>query len=117
MGNPNNLDIWLNASQNTLYSTDAQYLGNYFTLTTPQLSFILDSFTNYSQTLNSILFENFYCYDRKGCTGFDLSITQMASSGITNNTPPVKGIDATVSICQQNVTCAGGFPEISSYYS
>lgn len=51
------------------------------------------------------------------CDGRELAVRQMASSYITQDTPPVSSITPTDTICTDNATCNGFYPEISSYYS
>jgi pterin-4a-carbinolamine dehydratase len=35
---------------------------------------------------------------------------------VTNNTPPVNDIKPTDTICENNSTCLGHYPEIKAYY-
>lgn len=67
-------------------------------------------------TISSVSFDNFYCNGGQNCSGFHLAARQIATSGVTNSTPPVKGIDPTITLCMKNRSCEGSFPEISSYY-
>jgi|JI6StandDraft_1071083.scaffolds.fasta_scaffold12639_3 hypothetical protein len=77
---------------------------------------MLDYFGRVIETLNGVVFDNFYCGDGSECSGFRLAARQIVTSGVTNNTPPVKGIVPAETLCLKNSTCAGGLPEISIFY-
>jgi hypothetical protein len=50
--------------------------------------------------MTTITLKNYYCKETpNNCTGFDLSVRQIANSEITYNVPPVGGILPTLSIC------------------
>lgn len=63
-----------------------------------------------------ILFENHYCQGIPKCTNLELAIRQVSSSYVTWNTPPVSSVIPTLTICTDNATCDGYFPELFSFY-
>ena len=83
------------------------------------MTYILGVFKEYVESLEELIFENHYCLNVTGveCDGRELAIRQMAESYITQNTPPVSSIIPTDTICRDNVTCNGFYPELSSYYT
>jgi hypothetical protein len=73
-----------------------------------QMEAIKTSLREWSDSLNEIL-SNWYC-EGILCLNYDLTISQLSQSGLTNNPPP--GGDPAESICSSgNKTCAG-YPEI-----
>lgn len=45
------------------------------------------------------------------CTGRYLGVAQLADGWVTGNTPPVSTISPNDTICDDNVTCKGLYPE------
>jgi len=78
----------------------------------------MQRFNEYNTNLNSLLLENHYCDDieMQNCTGRYLSIAQLAQAYMTSNTPPVSTISGNDTICDDNVTCKGLYPELYAYY-
>jgi hypothetical protein len=80
VGTQDNLGYWINAAKDGLFSPAAQKLGVYFGLTTSQLSAVLDFFSDAIKSLESIVFDNYYCKDGSECSGFNLAARQMMTS-------------------------------------
>lgn len=116
LNNQDNFAPWIIAARKGIVSEDAQKLGVYFGLTSSQLSSVMAFLGRVIRTLNGVVFDNFYCGDGTECSGFRLAARQLATSGVTNNTPPVKGVVPSETLCLKNLTCKGGLPEISVFY-
>ena len=80
---------------------------------------MIGNFKEYIQSLEELIFENHYCENvtEVPCDGRELAVRQIAKSYVTLDTPPVSSIIPTDTICRDNSTCTGFFPEISSYYT
>jgi hypothetical protein len=63
------------------------------------------SFTDITEGAHQLVMGNYYCFGSTSCTGFDLTVKQMASMGVTNNPPPSKSILPNPSICNINISC------------
>ena len=50
------------------------------------------------------------------CTGRYLAVAQMADGWVTSKPPPVATISPNDTICDNNVTCKGQYPELYSFY-
>lgn len=72
---------------------------------------------SYVVSLRKLLLQNHYCaqINMTECTGRYLSVTQLADGWVTGNTPPVSTISPNDSICDDNVTCKGLYPEPYAY--
>ena len=116
MNDSNTLGAWIVASDEGVYSKEAQDLGNYFTLSSSQLSSLMMSFKTFKEAANELVMSNYYCFGSPSCTDFDLAIKQYASSGVTANTPPVKGVEAFPSICSLNYSCQNYYAELGAFY-
>lgn len=125
MSNPENLGEWaqaafesFNNSQNTYqYSRTANMLKNYFVLSDSQLQALMEKINSYVTNLNHILVENHYCaaMNLSECTGRYLAIAQMADGWVTASPPPVSTITPNDTICDNNATCKGYYPELYAF--
>ena len=72
---------------------------------------------SYVTNLKHILIENHYCADitPSKCTSRYLSIGQMTEGWVTAKPPPVSTITPNDTICDNNVTCMGYYPELYAF--
>lgn len=63
--------------------------------------------------MRSLLLENHYCAEvkKEDCTGRYLAVAQLAEGWVTSHIPPVSTLTPTDTICNDNITCQGRFPE------
>lgn len=82
-------------------------------LTDSQTKKLMEKVYGYVTSLRRLLLENHYCAEVKmsECTGRYLGVAQMADGWVTANTPPVSTISPNDTICDDNVTCKGLYPE------
>lgn len=121
MSDKENLGVWAQASiecyeneyKSFSFSRDAIMLKNYFAINDIQMQTLMEKMYTYVKTLRSLLLENHYCVgvSMKDCTGRYLGVAQMADGWVTANTPPVSTISPNDTICDDNVTCHGLYPE------
>lgn len=73
----------------------------------------MEKIYSYVTSLRRLLLENHYCAQVKmsECTGRYLGVAQLADGWVTANTPPVSSISANDTICDDNITCKGLYPE------
>jgi hypothetical protein len=86
-------------------------------LTDLQLQNLLTNIYNYIVNLKHILLENHYCagLDERNCTGRFLAVGQMADGWVTASPPPVSTITPNDTICDNNNTCKGYYPELYAF--
>ena len=115
LNDPSNYEVWVEFSYKN--NSDAELvLYEYFGLKRAQLQAFDSHFERWCFSVDSIL-DNWYCAGP--CQNYDLTILQLASSGLTANPPSGEAAD---SICltpqktlTQNISCQG-FPELFSFY-
>ena len=125
MSDKGNLGDWATAAVQTFeesgdipkLSRDAADLMDYFGLTDGQILGILGRVYRWVETLRELLLANHYCEEvgLSECTGRWLGVAQMAESWATGNPPPVAGITQNDTICDDNVTCKGKYPEPNAF--
>jgi hypothetical protein len=102
-----------NAEKGFTFSADAVLLKNYFALSDGQIKILMEKVYGYVTGLRKLLLENHYCaqVSMDKCTGRYLGVAQLADGWVTANTPPVATISPNDTICDDNVTCKGLYPE------
>lgn len=78
---------------------------------------LLEKIYGYIVNLKKILLENHYCadIDMKDCTGRYLSVAQITDGWVTASPPPVSTITPNDTICDNNFTCKGYYPELYAF--